>query len=41
MHTVGSQLRQRREAKGLSQDAVSRASKLSRTALIALEEDRF
>lgn len=41
MQTVGSRLRQRREARGLSLDAVTRATRLTRTVLLALEEDRF
>ncbi|MBM4342983.1 MAG: helix-turn-helix domain-containing protein [Deltaproteobacteria bacterium] len=41
MRTVGSQLRHTRQAKGLTVDAVARVTKLSRSAIAALEEDRF
>ncbi len=41
MHTIGSQLRSARQAKGLTVDAVARVTKLSRASLAALEEDRF
>ena len=41
MQTVGARLRQRRETRGLSLDAVTRATRLTRTVLTALEEDRF
>lgn len=38
---VGQQLRQRREARGQTLEVVSRATRLSRSVLIALEEGRF
>lgn len=41
MGTVGTQLRQKREQRGLTVDAVTRATKLTRHVLTALEEDRF
>jgi cytoskeletal protein RodZ len=41
VQTVGERLRQRREAKGLSLEAVTRATRLTRTVLSALEEDRY
>ncbi len=41
MYTVGEQLRQRREARGMGFEPVTRATKLTRTVLVALEEDRF
>jgi len=41
MDSVGQQLRQRREARGQTLEAVSRATRLSRAVLVALEEGRF
>lgn len=41
MQTVGERLRSRREARQVSLDAVSRATRLTRTVLTALESDRF
>ena len=41
MYSVGERLRQRREERGLGFEAVTRATKLTRTVLLALEEDRF
>lgn len=39
--SVGQRLRQRREARGQTLEAVSRATRLSRAVLLALEEERF
>ncbi|MBI5607987.1 MAG: helix-turn-helix domain-containing protein [Deltaproteobacteria bacterium] len=39
--TVGERLQQRRLARGLGLEAVTRATRLTRTVLEALEEDRF
>ncbi len=41
LQSVGEKLRQRRDARGLSHEAVSRATRLTRAVLLALEEDRF
>lgn len=41
MQTVGQKLQQRRLGKGLGLDAVTRATRLTRAVLVALEEDRF
>ena len=41
MQTVGQKLQQRRQAKGAGLDAVTRATRLTRVVLQALEEDRF
>lgn len=41
MQTVGQKLQQRRLARGLGLDAVTRATRLTRAVLAALEEDRF
>ena len=39
--TVGERLQQRRAARGVSLEVVTRATRLTRTVLEALEEDRF
>ena len=41
MQTLGQKLQQRRQAKGAGLDAVTRATRLTRVVLLALEEDRF
>jgi cytoskeleton protein RodZ len=41
VQTVGQRLRQRREARGWSHEAVTRATRLTRTVLVSLEDDRF
>ena len=41
MESVGEKLRQRRQVRGVTLEAVSRTTKLSRAVLTALEEDRF
>ena len=41
LDSVGQRLRQRREARGQTLESVSRATRLSRAVLLALEEERF
>ncbi len=41
MDSVGQRLRQRREARGTTLEAVTRATRLTRTSLLALEGDHF
>ncbi len=41
VQTVGQRLRQRRDARGLTHEAVTRSTRLTRTVLQSLEEDRF
>ena len=41
MQTLGQRLRQRREARNASIEAVTRATRLTRSVLVALEADRF
>lgn len=41
METIGQRLKQRREARGATLEAVIRATRLTRAAVVALETDRF
>ena len=41
VESLGQRLRQRREARGITLEAVTRATRLTRTSLQALEADRF
>jgi len=41
VNSVGQRLKQRREARGATLEAVTRATRLTRTSLLALEGDRF